>query len=90
MDKNAAEETKFSISDMLAMERTSMANERTLLAYIRTALTLIVPGLTGVELADSPSLKVIAALFVPLGVVVFFIGVARFYKKRKATRLLKK
>lgn len=72
------------------MERTSLANERTLLAYIRTSLTLIVPGLTGVEFANSPSLKVVAALFVPIGVIVFFIGLGRFYKKRKITRLLKK
>ncbi len=89
MEKNEAESPKRSLNDILAMERTSMANERTFLAYIRTSLTLIVPGLTGVELASSPGLKVVAALFVPVGIIVFFIGVARFYKKRKVRRLLK-
>jgi putative membrane protein len=90
MEKNTAEAAKRSISDVLAMERTSMANERTFLAYVRTSLTLIVPGLTGVEFANSPSLKVVAAMFVPLGVLVILIGAARFYKKQKVTRLLKK
>jgi putative membrane protein len=90
MEKSTAEAAKLSMNDILAMERTSMANERTFLAYIRTSLTLIVPGLTGVEFANSPSLKVVAAMFVPLGVLVILVGAARFYKKRKVTRLLKK
>lgn len=90
MKKNAVEAPTPGLNDLLAMERTSMANERTFLAYIRTSLTLIVPGLTGVEFANSPSLKVVAALFVPIGIVVFFIGLSRFYKKKKATRLLKR
>lgn len=90
MERNATEASRLGLNDILAMERTSMANERTFLSYIRTSLTLIVPGLTGVEFATSPSMKVVAALFVPLGVVVFFIGSARFYKKRKRTRALKK
>lgn len=90
MVKSTVEAAKLSMNDILAMERSSMANERTFLAYIRTSLTLIVPGLTGVEFANSPSLKVIAALFVPLGVLVILVGAARFYKKRKATCLLKK
>lgn len=90
MAKSTVEAAKLPMNDILAMERTSMANERTFLAYIRTSLTLIVPGLTGVEFANSPSLKIVAALFVPLGVLVILVGAARFYKKRKATRLLKK
>lgn len=79
-----------SLNDRLAMERTSMANERTFLAYVRTSLTFIVPGLTGVELAASPSLKVVAALFVPIGLLVLLIGAARFYRKRKVSRSIKR
>lgn len=74
------------VNDILAMERTIMANERTFLAYIRTALTLFVPGVTGMALADTFVLKAVAFLFIPLGLVVFFIGLMRFRKKRNSTR----
>ena len=74
------------INDILAIERTIMANERTFLAYIRTSMTLLVPGVTGFQLADTLLLKIVSIMFVPLGILVFIIGVMRFYKKRKATR----
>lgn len=84
--KEGAEEPKYSLNDLLAMERTIMANERTFLSYIRTSLTLVVPGVTGVQLADSVLLQFVSSLFIPAGVTVFFIGVARFRKKQKAVR----
>ena len=74
------------INDLLAIERTIMANERTFLAYIRTSMTLLVPGVTGFQLANTILLKIVSFMFVPLGILVFIIGVIRFYKKRKATR----
>ena len=87
-EQHPEEEKKgaLSLTDVLAMERTIMANERTLLAYIRTSMTLLVPGVTGVQLADSLLMKVVSFLFVPFGILVFIIGVARFFKKRKQTR----
>ena len=90
-NRSPAEQKKspYSLNDILAMERTTMANERTFLAYIRTAMTLLVPGVTGVQLADTLLLRVVSSLFVPLGVVVFIIGVLRFQKKRKMNRIIK-
>lgn len=84
--QEGTEEYKPSLNDILAMERTIMANERTFLSYIRTSLTLIVPGATGIHLSDSLPLQIASSLFIPAGVVVFFIGIARFRKKRKAVR----
>ena len=88
-DRDEQKKHKLSINDLLALERTSMANERTFLAYIRTSLTLIVPGVTGVQLADSMLLKIVSFLFVPIGVILFIIGAGRFYKKRKINHFLK-
>ena len=88
-DRDEQKKHKLSLNDLLALERTSMANERTFLAYIRTSLTLIVPGVTGVQLADTLLLKIVSFLFVPIGIIVFFIGVGRFYKKRKTNQFLK-
>lgn len=89
-EKPATEEKKVhgSVNDILALERTIMANERTFLAYIRTAMTLLVPGVTGVQLADTMLMKVISFLFVPLGILVFIIGTFRFMKKKKSARLM--
>lgn len=88
-DPDEQKKLKFSINDLLALERTSMANERTFLAYIRTSLTFIVPGVTGVQLADTPFLRFVSIMFVPIGIIVFFIGAGRFYKKRKTSQLIK-
>ena len=33
------------LQDVLAIDRTRLANERTLLAWLRTAITLLAPGL---------------------------------------------
>lgn len=73
-------------ADILALERTVMANERTFLAYIRTSLSLFIPGVAGVQLADSLLLEVVSFLFIPLGITVFILGVYRFLKKRKQSR----
>jgi putative membrane protein len=89
MENGSREEPKkikLGINDELAMERTIMANERTFLSYIRTALTLLVPGVTGLHLSETVILKVVSSLFIPAGVVVFLIGIARFRKKQKAVR----
>ena len=88
-DRDEQKKHKLSINDLLALERTSMANERTFLAYIRTSLTLIVPGVTGVQLADTLLLKIVSFLFVPIGILLFIIGAVRFYKKRKTKQFLK-
>ncbi len=82
-------EIKLSLNDILAMERTSMANERTFLAYIRTSLTMIVPGVTGIQLADTPLLKAVSISFIPVGILIFLIGTGRFIKKRKTNRMVK-
>lgn len=81
---------KPSLNDILAMERTTMANERTFLAYIRTSMTLLVPGVTGFQLANTLLLKTVSFLFVPLGIIVFIIGLIRFIKKRRLRRMLNK
>ena len=83
-------EIKLGINDLLAMERTSMANERTFLAYIRTSITVLVPGITGVYIAQTPLLKIVASLFIPAGFIIFLIGIGRFIKKRKVNSRIKK
>ena len=74
---------KLILRDVLAADRTQMANERTLLAYLRTALTLFIAGVSFIRFFDSLVIEIIGWLFVPLGVWVSWIGVARFRKLKK-------
>ncbi len=71
------------LTEQLAADRTRLANERTLLAYVRTALGLIASGTGFAEYLDSPSLRVIFILFIPVGVLVLLIGIRSFLKRRK-------
>lgn len=69
---------KLILRDVLAAERTQLANERTLLSYLRTALTLFIAGVSFIRFFDSLIIELIGWLFVPLGVWVSWIGAARF------------
>ena len=71
------------LTEQLAADRTRLANERTLLAYVRTALGLIASGTGFAEYLDSPSLRVVFILFIPVGVLVLLIGIRSFLKRRK-------
>lgn len=71
------------LTEQLATDRTRLANERTLLSYIRTALGLIVSGTGFGEYLDSPSLRVIFILFIPVGVIILLVGVRSFLRRRK-------
>ena len=71
------------LTERLAADRTRLANERTLLAYVRTALGLIVSGTGFGEYLDSPVLRTVFLLFIPLGVVILGTGIVGFRRRRK-------
>ncbi|HLL94207.1 MAG TPA: DUF202 domain-containing protein [Spirosoma sp.] len=72
------------ITERLAADRTDLANERTLLAYIRTALALIASGTGFAKVLDSPILRLVFLLFIPVGILVILIGVVRYWQRRKS------
>lgn len=78
------------LRDLLATDRTFLANERTLLAYIRTALSLIVAGSSFIKFSNDLLIEIIGYVFVPLGVVIGFIGLYRFIKTSKDLKKIKK
>jgi putative membrane protein len=73
------------LRERLALDRTALANERTFLAYVRTALTLLVVGLSFIELPvfRSPWFAVQGWIFVPLGLLTLIVGAWRFRNVRK-------
>jgi len=76
-------ENELIIRDKLALSRTKLANERTVLAYIRTALAFVVAGLTFFHFFTSLLYRVIAALFVIAGVILFVLIPLRYARIRK-------
>lgn len=60
-------------NEILALERTKLANERTLLSYIRSSLYLLIGGIGILQLKDFESIKWLG--YVALGVCVIFLAV---------------
>ncbi len=76
------------LRDILALERTRLANERTFLAYVRTALSLIAGGAVLLQFFSSrPSYLIVAWLLVGCGGIVLVIGIARFFRVRSQLKV---
>ncbi|WP_299826224.1 DUF202 domain-containing protein [uncultured Pontibacter sp.] len=77
------EKQNLEVRDQLAMERTILANERTLLAYSRTAMALVLAGLSFMKFFEDPLYQGLGALFIPVGLIIGFIGYRRYCKKQE-------
>lgn len=74
-------------NEILALERTKLANERTLLSYIRSSLYLLIGGIGILQLKDFESIKWLG--YVALGVCVIFLTVGIFRYMLLMRRLYK-
>jgi putative membrane protein len=71
------------LRDVLAIDRTRLANERTLLSWIRTALMLLVSGVTLIKLFEGTLvLKVTGAALIPASFFIAGLGVCRYLRTR--------
>lgn len=72
-----------SLNDVLAIDRTTLANERTFLAYIRTALGLIALGVTCLKFLGDELFYVAAGIaFLILAPLLLLWGAVRFVRVR--------
>jgi putative membrane protein len=71
------------LRDLLAADRTQLANELTLLAYMRTALTLFIAGVSFIQFFDHLLVEIIGWLFVPLWIWLAWFGTFRFHRMKK-------
>jgi putative membrane protein len=72
------------LADILAIERTHLANERTLLAYLRSVLFGVVTALTLLKFFyDDHALRIAAFAIGPLSLLIGGFGLVRFLKIRK-------
>ncbi|MGD8587651.1 MAG: DUF202 domain-containing protein [Chromatiales bacterium] len=71
------------LRDVLAIDRTRLANERTLLSWVRTAVMLLVSGVTLLKLfAGIWPLELLGALLIPVALVAVAIGLRRYLHTR--------
>jgi len=67
------------LRDVLAIDRTRLANERTLLAWLRTAIMLVVSGVTLIKLFQSVFfMEAIGAVLIPVGLLTATWGFRRY------------
>jgi putative membrane protein len=79
-ERRAAEDAR--LREVLAWERTRLANERTFLAYVRTALAFAAGG-SFLQLFHLPGTESAGWAAIGLGVVVLFWGSARALRMRR-------
>lgn len=65
-------------NEILALERTKLANERTLLSYIRSSLYLLVGGIALIQLKEYENLNWIGYLALFICVVFLTVGIFRY------------
>jgi len=75
--------------DHLAADRTIMANERTFLSYLRLALTLFIAGVSFIKFFEITVVTAIGWLFLPLALLVAFLGAGRYHRCNRFLRFLK-
>lgn len=74
-------------NEILALERTKLANERTLLSYIRSSLYLLLGGVGILQLKEFESIRwlgyvslVICVIFLTIGIIRYMVLMRRLYK----------
>jgi putative membrane protein len=71
------------LRDLLAVERTRLANERTFLAYFRSSVVFLATGISIVSIHLFENVDYLGWGFIILSPIMFFIGLHRLRFVRK-------
>lgn len=78
------------LTDLLAIDRTRLANERTFLGYFRTFIVIFSSGAAIVKLDFLDELKTLGVFFMIIGPALLIMGIARFFYVKKHIKKLYK
>ncbi|MEM6348291.1 MAG: DUF202 domain-containing protein [Bacteroidota bacterium] len=81
--KHYPKNSKVTLRDFLAIDRTRMANQRTLLSFLRTSLYLLVSGLAVEEIEFLQSMSYLSRVAFILAPIVSLIGLINYLMVRK-------
>jgi putative membrane protein len=79
---------ELTLRDLLAVDRTVVANERTLLGFIRTSLALVLTGAGLIKFSDSTGLHIAGWVLGGVAVPLLLAGVVHFIRRRANLRPL--
>ena len=71
------------VRDILALQRTKLANERTFLAYFRTAVVFLSSGFAIFQIESLNQIKDLGFILMIIGPLVLILGFIRFFITRK-------
>ncbi|MFA0962424.1 DUF202 domain-containing protein [Roseivirga sp. BDSF3-8] len=77
------ENKKASPANIMALERTKLANERTFLAYLRTFIVFFSSGFAILKIEVLDNLTILAYLFIATAILLLVFGTVRFIHVRK-------
>lgn len=79
---------KLTLTDILAIDRTRLANERTFLGYFRSFIVIFSSGAAIIKLDFLDELHTLGVFFMIIGPLLLITGIARFfYVKRHIKKL---
>ncbi|MFP4459000.1 MAG: DUF202 domain-containing protein [Candidatus Zixiibacteriota bacterium] len=88
---NRYDKTKFeelTLRDLLALDRTKLANSRTFLAYLRTAIVVAVSAITLIGiLHEWETLQYVGYALIPISIFIFACGAAQYFRFRARINL---
>lgn len=76
-------EKEMGLNDMLALERTKLANERTFLAYVRTSLYFLLGGFAFINLEDFENTVFLGYLSIGISMILITVGTTKFIIVRR-------
>ena len=77
-------ESELILRDLLAIERTKLANERTFLAYFRSSVFFIATGVSIIHINFFSEVNFLGWSFVGISPLLLTIGLVRLIKVRKS------
>ena len=75
-----------SLSDLLAIDRTDMANQRTFLAFLRTGLAIAVLGITFLELLNTRWSAILGYVCIAAGGAMVLLGALQYRRMKDRLR----
>ena len=77
-------ESELILRDLLAIERTKLANERTFLAYFRSSIFFLATGVSIIHINFFSEVNFLGWSFVAISPLLLTIGLVRLIKVRKS------
>jgi len=74
---------ELSLTDVLALDRTRLANERTFLAYFRTFIVFLSSGFAILKLEILEDITSLGYVFLTIAPILLIIGITRFFYVKK-------